>query len=244
LEATDDEVVALLAAAVRPETRLAIVDHIAAGTAKLFPVARIAAAMRAAEVPLLVDAAHVPGMIDADVDGVGADFWVGNFHKWGLAPRPTALLHVAPQWRDRMLPLVVSHADGDGYPFSIEHQGTRDLTPWLAAPAGLDFLASLGIERVRSYAYAIAAHTQALVAAAIDASVPDPGPGVSMRVIPLPKPYAVKPMRDLIADRLGVETNVLSWAGRTFLRVSGHIYVRGADAVRLADGLPGLLASA
>lgn len=248
LEASDAEVVELLTAQVRPGvTRLAIVDHVAAATAKLFPVQAITRALREAEVPVLIDAAHTPGLLDADVTALGADFWVGNFHKWGLAPRATALLHVAEKWRDRMVPQVVSHADGDGYPRSIEHQGTRDLTAWLAAPAGLDFLAGLGVDRVRAYAADVAAYAQTALAEALGAPTPDPGPGVAMRVVPLPAgtvldEAAAGALRTRIGEELGVEVNVNPWGAGGLLRVSGHVYVTSEDADRLAVGLPRLLA--
>jgi isopenicillin-N epimerase len=247
LAAGDGEVAERILAAVTPGvTRLAIVDHVAAATAKLFPVAQIARGMREAGVALLVDAAHTPGMLDADVSALGADFWVGNFHKWGLAPRGTALLHVGPDWQQVIEPLVVSHADGDGYPRSLEHQGTRDLTAWLAAPAGLDLLAELGLARVREYCVAVAALAQELVAEAIGASRPYPGDGVSMRTIPLPPGFAIDEtsaaaLRTRIGEELGVEVNVNPWNGGGLLRVSGHVYVTGDDVRRLAEGLPGLL---
>ena len=41
-----------------------------------------------------VDAAHAPGIEDPAVAELGADFWVGNLHKWAFAPRGTALLAV------------------------------------------------------------------------------------------------------------------------------------------------------
>ncbi|MEV0270884.1 aminotransferase class V-fold PLP-dependent enzyme [Hamadaea sp. NPDC050747] len=250
LEAGDDEVLERITAGVRPGvTRLAIVDHIAAATTKLFPIARIAARLRAEDVPLLVDAAHVPGMLDTDVEGIGADFWTGNFHKWAFAPRGTALLTVAPQWVDRIEPLVVSHADPDGFPRSIEHQGTRDVTAWLAAPAGLDLLESLGPDRVRAYAVDVAEYAQRLLAEKIGADRPFPGDGVSMRVVRLPAPPGAgtnfwAALRARIGEELGVEVNVNPWEDGGLLRVSGHIYVSSADAQRLADGLPGLLRSA
>jgi isopenicillin-N epimerase len=196
----------------------------------------------------MIDAAHVPGMLDADVDTVGADFWVGNFHKWGLAPRATALLCVAPRWRDHIMPLVASYLDPEGYPRSIEHQGTRDVTPWLAAPSALDLLDALGPERVRDYNVAIAAEAQAAVGSALGiSSLPFSGAGVSMRVIPLPVRLPDEPaaaaLRARIATELRVETNVNPFDGGALLRVSGQIYVSSADVERLASGLPRLLST-
>ena len=44
-----------------------------------------------ASVPVLVDAAHVPGALPGlEVEALGVDFWVGNLHKWAYAPRGTA----------------------------------------------------------------------------------------------------------------------------------------------------------
>jgi len=249
LDATDDEVVARLLAGVRPTTRLVIVDQIPAATAKLFPVAAIVAAMGAEGVPVLVDAAHVPGMIDTDVAAIGADFWVGNFHKWGLAPRATALLCLAPQWRDRMEPLVASYGDVIGFPTSLEHQGTRDVTPWLAAPTGLDVLASLG-PAARAYNVAIADLGQRLAGQALGLeSLPFSGPTVSMRVVPLPDGVVVDEdtanlWRTRIAEELRVEINVNPFTGTGgLLRISGQVYVASEDVQRLADGLPALLSS-
>jgi isopenicillin-N epimerase len=84
LEAGDDEIVASIVDAARPgRTRLVIVDHVTSPTARLFPVARIAAALRERGIPVLVDGAHAPGMLPLDVASLGADFWLGNLHKWG-----------------------------------------------------------------------------------------------------------------------------------------------------------------
>jgi isopenicillin-N epimerase len=85
LDADPGHVVAALAAAVTDRTRLVIVDHITSPTALVLPVAEVAAAV--APVPVLVDAAHVPGALPGvEVEALGVDFWVGNLHKWAHAP--------------------------------------------------------------------------------------------------------------------------------------------------------------
>jgi isopenicillin-N epimerase len=168
LGAPDAEIVARIAAALRPgRTTLLIVDQLTSATAQVLPVRAIAAAARERDIPVLVDAAHAPGMLPVDVSGVGADFWVGNLHKWAFAPRGTALLAVAPQWRRRIDPLVASWELDAGFPLSVEFQGTLDYTPWLAAPAGLFVLRTLGVEAVRAHNAALAAYGQRMVGAAL-----------------------------------------------------------------------------
>src|SRR6185437_8583399 len=127
------------------------VDHVASATARVMPVARIAALGRARDVAVLVDGAHAPGAHGTPIEQIGADFWVGNLHKWLYAPRPTGLLVVAARWRDRIEPPVISWHDAEGFPGSLENAGTLDYTSWLAAPTGLFVMRTLGVDRVRAH---------------------------------------------------------------------------------------------
>jgi isopenicillin-N epimerase len=249
--ATDPEIVSRIRAALRPgKTKLLIVDQITSTTATAFPVRDIAAAARQHDIPVLVDAAHVPGMLPVDVSAIGADFWVGNLHKWAFAPRGTALLAVAPQWRRRIDPLVVSWEQEQGFPLSVEFQGTLDYTPWLAAPTGLFTLRTLGWDAVRAHNAALAAYGQRVVGAALGlaaADLPQPGaPDVAMRLVPLPAGLASTPpeayaLRQHISDKLAVETAVNAWGGRGLLRLSAQVYNRADEYDRFAERLPQLL---
>ncbi|GGN01196.1 isopenicillin-N epimerase [Actinoplanes campanulatus] len=251
LGASAADVTARIRAALRPgRTRLLVVDQVASATAALFPVREIVAAAREHDIPVLVDAAHVPGMLPVDVSAIGADFWAGNLHKWGWAPRGTALLTVAPAWRRRIDPLVVSWEHDEGFPLSVEFQGTIDYTSWLAAPAGVFALRTLGLEAVREHNVALAAYGQRVVGEALGlapADLPGPGgPGVSMRVVPLPAGLASTPpealeLRLRIADKLAAEVAVNAWGGRGLLRLSAQIYNRPEDYHLLAERLPALI---
>ncbi|WP_433296958.1 aminotransferase class V-fold PLP-dependent enzyme [Actinoplanes sp. CA-030573] len=252
LGASDAEVTSRVRAALRPgRTKLLIIDQIASATAATFPVRAIAAAAREQEIPVLVDAAHVPGMIPVDVTAIGADFWVGNLHKWAFAPRGTALLAVAPPWRRRIEPLVVSWEQDEGFPLSVEYQGTLDYTPWLAAPTGLFTLRTLGWDAVRAHNAALVGYGQRVVGAALGVApgdLPQPtDPTTAMRVIPLPAglattaPEAVA-LRLLISDKLATETAVNAWGGRGWLRLSAQVYNRPDEYDRFAERLPPLLA--
>ncbi|WP_155372110.1 aminotransferase class V-fold PLP-dependent enzyme [Catellatospora vulcania] len=249
LGASEADTVAAVLDRVGPRTRLVIVDQVSSATAQRHPVHTIAAALREQGVPLLVDGAHAPGMLDRPVAGLTADFWVGNLHKWAFAPPGTALLQVAPDWRDRMVPLVVSHSQPDGYPLFLEQQGTLDHSPWLAAPAGLALFDRFGFEAIQRHNVALAAYGQRVIGQALGldpATLPDPGPEVPMRLLPLPA-GAVRDitetaaLRTRISVELGVEPNVMWWRDHAFLRISAQIYNTAADYDRLAAGLPALL---
>ncbi|MEU1585235.1 aminotransferase class V-fold PLP-dependent enzyme [Micromonospora sp. NPDC005710] len=252
LAATDEQIVQSIRAGLRPgQTKLLVVDQLTSATAKLFPTAAIVKVAREHGVPVLVDAAHAPGMLPIPVASIDADFWVGNLHKWAYAPRGTALLAVAPQWRDRIEPLVVSWEQESGFPARIEWQATLDYTPWLAAPAGLFTMRSLGVDRVRAHNAALAAYGQRVVGDALGvapADLPDPGgPGVALRLIPLPPGTgttiaAAQALQARIGERLAAEVAVMSWNGRGWLRLTGQVYNAADEYERLGVRLPALLA--
>ncbi|AGZ45511.1 aminotransferase class V-fold PLP-dependent enzyme [Actinoplanes friuliensis] len=252
LDATDAEVVSRIRNALRPgKTKLLVVDQITSPTAKVLPVREIAAAAREHDIPVLVDAAHVPGMLDVDVERIGADFWVGNLHKWAFAPRSTALLAVAPAWRRRIEPLIVSWEQESGFPMAVEFQGTIDYTPWLAAPAGLFTLRTLGLDTVRAHNAALAAYGQRVVGESLGLAptdLPDPGAAeASMRILPLPSGLATTQpeahaLRQMVADKLATEVAINAWGGRGWLRLSAQVYNRPDEFENLAERLPPLLA--
>lgn len=252
LTATGEEIVERIRTALRPgRTRLLVVDQVTSPTARLFPTAAIVAAAHEHGVPVLVDAAHAPGMLSLPVDAVGADFWVGNLHKWAFAPRGTAALVVAPQWRSRIEPLAVSWEHEEGFPLRVEWQGTQDYTAWLSAPVGVYVLRTLGVTRVRRHNAALAAYGQRVVGAALGlapADLPDPGgPELAMRLVPLPAGVATTfeaalELRNRVSDRLATEVSLSAWNGRGWLRLCGQVYNRPEEYDRLAEGLPALLA--
>jgi isopenicillin-N epimerase len=253
LGASDAEIVARVRSALRPgKTKLLVIEHVSSATAKLFPVREVAATAREHDIPILVDAAHVPGMLPVDVSTLDADFWVGNLHKWAYAPRGTALLSVAPAWRRRIEPLVVSWEHEQGFPLSVEYQGTIDYSPWLAAPTGLFTLRTLGWEAVRQHNGALAAHGQRVLGAALGlapADLPHPGDDeIAMRVVPLPAGLATNSseaiaLRTYLADKLTTEVQVSSWNGRGLLRVSAQVYNRPDEYDRFAERLPAALSA-
>ena len=80
-----------------PRTRLAILDHVTSPTAIIFPVRELVSLCHAAGTRVLIDGAHAPGMLSLDVPAIGADWYVGNCHKWLMAPKGSAFIWAAPR---------------------------------------------------------------------------------------------------------------------------------------------------
>ncbi|MGA3221156.1 MAG: aminotransferase class V-fold PLP-dependent enzyme [Acidimicrobiales bacterium] len=247
---TDEEVVAVFAEHCSERTGLVVVDQVTSPTARLFPIKAVAALGHRFGAAVLVDGAHAPGMLPLDVPSYGADFWVGNFHKWACTPAGTGALWVAPPWRERVLPLVVSWGELDGFPLSFERVGTDDLTAWLAAPITLDLLGSLGWERVRAHNEALVCWAQATVAEAL--GVPSSelrhDAGLSMAIVPLPPGRAdTREQTQALQEHmvaLGVEMGVGCWNDHGAIRLSAHVYNRPSDYERMAAGARDYLSGA
>ncbi|HEY2076533.1 MAG TPA: aminotransferase class V-fold PLP-dependent enzyme [Streptosporangiaceae bacterium] len=247
-QSSDDQVVAAFAELCTERTRLVVVDQVTSATARRFPVEDVARLAHRSGARVLVDGAHAPGMLALDVPGLGADFWVGNMHKWACAPAGSGALWVDPQWREEILSLVVSWSEPEGYPSSFDSVGTDDLSAWLATPESLRVLGSLGWDRVRAHNEALVGWAQSRVAEILGLPSGDlrHDPGLSMALLRLPPGTAdsleqAYKLRDQLAE-LGVETAMGSWNGCGTLRLSAQAYNQPSDYERLAAGLRDLIA--
>jgi len=246
LDADEQQAYEAVAAELAESTDLVVLDHITSATARRMPVERIGAEARRRGIPLLVDGAHSPGLIPAPA-GVECDFWIGNLHKWGCAPRGTAALVARGPQRDRLRPLIDSWGAADPYPERFDQQGTVDLTSYLAAPSALDFVEhTWGWQTARRYMDELAGYAEQVVGAAfaeltgaagtVDVGMPVPG----MRLVRLPDGLAssrveADGLRDRAARELGVETAFTSFGGVGYLRLSAHVYNTAADYEHFAE---------
>ncbi len=248
LDADDPDVVARVLAAVTNRTRLVVLDHVTSPTARRMPLVMLVPELRERGVAVLVDGAHAPGMLDLDIEGVGADFYLGNLHKWACAPRGTAVLHAAERWRPVLRPLVASWGEADGFPLAFDETGTEDPTAWLSAPRALRVLGQLGLDRVRRHNVELAVAGQHEVGRALGVPTRDlpRDAAVSMQLVPLPTGIAATrddatALQARIGEESAVEVAVTCWQEQGFVRLSAHAYNAPADYRRLAADLPSLI---
>jgi isopenicillin-N epimerase len=243
--AADAAIVAAYAAACSPGTRLVVVDRITSPTATVVPVAAVAAAVAGRGRLVLVDAAHAPGQLDDDIAALGADYWVGNLHKWAYTPRGSAILWTRPG--ARVTPGVLSWQLQDGYAASFDYPGTWDYAGWLAAPDGLAHWQELGGWPAVARLARLVSDGQQRVAGALGVplgrlpAVPAP----AMRLIPLPdgvisSPHQAEQFYQALS-RERVEVAPVYFQGTGYLRVAAAPYNTPDDYDRLADTVRELL---
>jgi isopenicillin-N epimerase len=254
-------------AAVGARTRLVMLDHVTSPTALVLPVGEIVAALAERGIETLVDAAHAPGMLDVDLDAIGAAYTTGNCHKWMYAPKGSAFLHVRRDLQDRVRPLVISHGASsprtDRSRFRLEHDwtGTLDPTPWLSVPAAIAFgdrLLPGGWPALRERGHRLAVTTRDRLAGALG-DPPSAPEAMIGAMVSVPLPASAEPRPDsTYADPVhagllaaGVQVAISAWPPepdgdewRRLVRVSCAPYVGPDDIEALAEALPNVLVAA
>uniref|UniRef100_UPI004047A3A9 aminotransferase class V-fold PLP-dependent enzyme n=1 Tax=Cyanobium sp. TaxID=2164130 RepID=UPI004047A3A9 len=264
-----DQVVAAVAAAWGPHTRLLLVDHITSPTALVLPVQELVGLARDRGALVVVDGAHGPGQLPLDLaawqrQGQEPDAYVGNLHKWLCCPRGSAFVWVREPWHEQLRPLVLSHGAnaplGPGQSrFHLEHDwtGTFDPTPWLALPEALRLLAKGQTGRhpqLSGPKPALAQRGQALLLEALAQAGCGPGELIApptlqaaMAALPLPPVGALDgpALQRQLLER-GFQVPVIPLqphlpGAPQFLRISCFAYNELADLEGLAGALLELL---
>jgi isopenicillin-N epimerase len=251
-----DEIVEAVTARVTPRTRLALLDHVTSPTALVLPVARLAAALGARGVDVLVDGAHAPGMVPLDVRGLGVAYYAGNCHKWLCAPKGAAFLWVRRDRQAAIRPLTISHGasaarpDRSRFRLEFDWTGTDDPTAWLSVPAAIEHVGSLlsgGWPAVMARNRALALEARRVLGAVAGTPLPCPDAMVgSLAAVPLPDGPAAEigwrrpdPLQRRLFDEWSIEVPVISFPAppRRLVRVSAQLYNRYQDYARLAEAL-------
>lgn len=235
-------------------TRLVVLDHVTSQSAIVIPIEDLVDQIEGSGIPTLVDGAHAPGMLELDLDSLGAAFYVGNCHKWLCAPHGSAFLRVAEQHRGSIDPLVISHGWNDTrtersrFRKLFDWVGTDDPSAMLSVPTAIDTVGSElgegwpGVMR-RNHELALDGRGVVLERIGGDSAVPDDMIG-TMAAIELPPAEQategiIDPLTGAITESHRIEVPVFSFpeSPRRVVRLSAHLYNTHEDYEVLADAL-------
>jgi cysteine desulfurase/selenocysteine lyase len=157
-----------VAAAVRPDTKLIILQHASNVTGAIQPIEAIGRLARQNGIVFAVDAAQTAGHLPIDVQELDADFLACAGHKGLLGPLGTGLLYIAPGRESDLTPLrqggTGSRSELDTQPDTMPDRfesGNHNAPGIVGLDAALGWLSERGVDTVRSHELAL---TQRLVA--------------------------------------------------------------------------------
>lgn len=236
----ENQILAALDEAITPRTRIAVLDHITSGSALVLPLEAMVALCRRRGVPVLVDGAHGPGQVTLDLPAIGADWYVGNCHKWLCAPKGAAFLWSAPDRQQDLHPVTISHGLNQGYLAEFDWTGTRDFSAYLAVPDAIAFHERLGGAALRERNHALAVEATSLISRRLNTEHgADQAMMGAMGMVRLPlageaSAARAKEWRDRMLE---AKTDVPLHAHRDgiWLRLSAHAYNTIEDYSQLAE---------
>lgn len=235
-------------AGVTPRTKVIAISHITSGTALIFPVAEICRRAREAGILTIIDGAHAPGQIDLDLDTLGADFYLGNCHKWLCAPKGAGFLFAHPDRQGLLDPLIISwgwESERPGASLFLDHYewaGTDDPSAYLSVPAAIAFQREHDWSRVRAACHVLVGEARDRLGALSGRPqlAPDsPDWWMQMATIPIPGDDA-----GMIKERLWgdyqIEIPIMRRDDGIYARISIQAYNGRADVDRLVEAISAL----
>lgn len=231
-------------------TKVLFLSHMTSATAMRFPVEELVTRAREAGILTIIDGAHIPGHVPLDLTGLGADIYTGANHKWLCAPKGSAFVHARPEVQHLLRPLVVSwgwesdHPSGSQFVDHHEWQGTRDLSPFLATPAAIDWVNAQDWPAVQARCHA----RLRSALARIDDLTAQPSAYAEdgfdwfaqLAVVRLPDLDPVV-LKQRLYDEFRVETPVHRFRDQVLLRISIVTYNTDDDVDALVNALSVLL---
>ncbi|MES2146024.1 MAG: aminotransferase class V-fold PLP-dependent enzyme [Pseudomonadota bacterium] len=243
-------------AGITPRTRVVFLSHITSATALVFPIEAVIAEARARGITTVIDGAHTPGHIPLDLTTLGADYYAGNCHKWLMAPKGSAFLHVRRELQAGINPLVISHGwttDAalpgtkgvfGNTPFidGLEMQGTRDPSAWLTVPEAIAFRRQHGWDRIAARCRDLVQDTAARVARMTGLPPLSSPEFCAPQMVSMPVPRC-DPMALKLAllDDYGIEIPCFDWQDHTIVRVSAQGYNTEGEMDKLVLALTVIL---
>ena len=143
----------------RGDIRLVAVTHVSNVLGTINPVEEIVRRAHAAGALVLIDGAQAVPQMAVDVNGIGADFYAWTGHK-ALGPTGVGVLHADASLLEAMPPFL---AGGDMIASVTRERSSWNELPWkfeagtsmiaqaIGLGAAVDYLATLGMDRVRMH---------------------------------------------------------------------------------------------
>ncbi|MBC7862329.1 MAG: aminotransferase class V-fold PLP-dependent enzyme [Bacteroidia bacterium] len=256
-----DEVVEAFVKAITPKTKFAMIDHITSATGIIFPVEKIVKELQAKGIEVLVDGAHAPAHVELNLEKLGAEYFVGNCHKWICSPKGSALLYVRPDKQKSISPLQFSHyfdapvAADKNWQGQFFWPGTDDYTAYCCVGDAIDFFENNfegGWKEIRKQNRDLCLKARKMLAEKMQTELPAPEEmignlsNILLRDTELP-PYGfnyISPLQEQLFTHYKIEVPVFTFnreQPRQWARIAVQLYNSFEQYEYLGDALKEIL---
>ena len=223
-----EELLGVILDALAPETRVLSLSHVTFTTGTVLPVEDLAEVCRERGVLFVVDGAHPPGMMAVDLSSWRPAFYASSPHKWLLAPQGTGLLYLDREWRTRLWPTLASGGwnDLELGAHRLNHLGTFDESRMAGLLASVEFLNTLGMDRIERRVRFLRARLEEGIRSLKGVSVATPGPEALKAGM---VSFSLQGVDSLALQRhmarvANVRTRVIGEYDYGWMRLSTHLY--------------------
>ncbi len=156
-----------------PRTKLVAITQVSNALGTVTPIKDIISLAHRQDIPVLVDGAQAVPHQPVDVRDLDCDFYVFSGHK-AYGPTGIGVLYGREQWLERMPPfqgggdmikaVTFEKTTYNELPYKFE-AGTPHIAGAIGLAAGLEYIAGLGLDRIRDYEHELLAYGTQLLSA-------------------------------------------------------------------------------
>ena len=145
------------------KTKIMAVGQVSNALGTVNPVKQMIEKAKAKGIPVLIDGAQAVPHMQVDVQELDCDFYVFSGHKMfaptgiGALYGKQALLEAMPPWQcggDMILSVSFDHTEYNALPYKFE-AGTPHIAGAVGLGAAIDYMQSIGIEKIAAYEHAL-----------------------------------------------------------------------------------------
>lgn len=246
---TTEEIIKNLLKEINSHTKLVFISHISSPTSIIFPVQSICNKLKEKNIPIFIDGAHAPGQISIDLNEMDPDYYVGNCHKWMMAPKGSAFLYINPRVKKNLHPLVVSWGyekigkEALDLTEIFQWIGTDDPSAYLSVPSAIKFQDENHWDLVQSRCHQLAQYTYKTLeqVTGLPCIYSNDTQYAQMITSPLPPMNNLNDAKRFFYKKFKIEVPFLEWENQPYIRVSIQGYNDQSDIDSLEEALKQVL---
>jgi cysteine desulfurase/selenocysteine lyase len=239
LPKTKAEIVALYENAITPKTKMISLCHIVNTNGMILPVKEISEMAHQKGILVAVDGAQSGGMFTIDLHDLGCDFYTASAHKWLFSPKGVGILYAKKERQKRLKPLIVCRGHKDKSIRRLENYNTRNLPEVLGLGASIDFLNSIGKDKIHSRTFELKDYFRSKIENHPKFKLKTPESddlSAAIQVVELVG-RDVRKVKKKLFEEYGIDCRPMSGFGLNALRLSFAMYITKKDIDRLITSL-------